>query len=270
MTMNILIGSRAMNYWTGEPSKESADWDVISVDPIDGTEHHQMDFLNNHRFVNYASDHLIAFNGSILHVCNPVGLAIIKRSHLHRDLSFAKHITHYHKKLMPLVGKFSPEDIQVLDERTRLTKDRFPFNHPKLNVTVPEFFDDRVTKIFPHDWLHQVVAFNEVPIYTKMQRNPEMAWCSQDMWDTFTDVEKQQCVAEEAMVIAIERFLVPSDWKKPYRLSYMKSLEKVCTTLCSGWFRDYAIDNYPAIVDLFDSVNFDEIREKILTTVPKM
>jgi hypothetical protein len=45
---------------------------------------------------------------------------------------------------MPLVVKFSPDDMQVLDERTRLTKEQFPFNHPKLNVTVPEFFDDFV------------------------------------------------------------------------------------------------------------------------------
>ena len=114
------------------------------------------------------------------------------------------------------------------------------------------------------------MAFNDVPMYTKMQPNPEMAWCSKDMWETFSESEKQQCVAEEAVVISIERFLVPSDWKKPYRLSYMKSLEKVCTTLCSGWFRDYAIDNYPAIVDLFDAVNFYGVKEKILTTVPEL
>jgi hypothetical protein len=267
MIMNILIGSRAMNYWTGEPSKDSADWDVISVDPIDGTEHHPVDFLNNHRFVDYASEHTVAFNGNILHVCNPVGLAIIKRSHLHRGLSFAKHITHYHRKLMPLVGKFSPEDMPILGERTQLTKEQFPFNHPKLDVTVSEFFDDFVIKKYDHDAIHRVVAFNDAPMYTKMQPNPEMAWCAKDMWDEFSDMEKRQCVAEEALVISIERFLVPSNWKKSYRLSYMKSLEKVCTTLCSGWFRDYAIDNYPAIADLFDSADFGEFKEKILTTV---
>ena len=64
--------------------------------------------------------------------------------------------------------------------------------------------------------------------------------------------DKLKCIAEETYVIAIERFLVPKDWKYPAKLAYMKALKKVCTTLCSGWFREFAICNYPQIVDLFD------------------
>jgi hypothetical protein len=40
----------------------------------------------------------------------------------------------------------------------------------------------------------------------------------------------------------------------------------VCTTLCSGWFRDYAIDNYPQLVSVFNKQKFDKVLEKIILT----
>ena len=46
--MNILIGSRALNYWHPEvPINNSTDWDVISAEPIEGCEWHSLDILNN-------------------------------------------------------------------------------------------------------------------------------------------------------------------------------------------------------------------------------
>ena len=97
---NLLIGSRAIFEWNNTfPLKKNADYDVISIDPIDGTENHKPDFLNNYEFERYASPFFIEYNGHKLYPINEKGLAIIKRSHLWRDLSFNKHITMYHKHL---------------------------------------------------------------------------------------------------------------------------------------------------------------------------
>lgn len=271
--MKLLIGSRAMNHWTGDQSKPDADWDIISLQPIESrndkrVEWHDQWFLNNEEFFQFASDQIIDVCGHIVHICNPRGLAIIKRSHLWRDLKFDKHITHYHKKLMPLVGEFTDSEKELLKQRIEMTKKEFPIGHPKLNQSVESFFDDAVRKVYDHDWLHTVVAFNDVPLYTKMQRDHSKAWCEKDMWDTFTETEKAQCVAEESLVIAIERFMVPKDWQYSGKFAYMKALNKVCTTLCSGWFRDYAIDNYPRIYDMYSEEKMEEFH-KVIATVEK-
>ena len=126
-----------------------------------------------------------------------------------------------------------------------------------------DFFDDAVKKIYDHDYLHTLVAFDSVPIYVKMLRDPSLAWCEKSVWDTFTDSEKTRCVAEETYVIAIERFMVPSNWKTPAKLAYMKALNKVCTTLCSGWFRDWAIDHYPDVLELFSHQKFSGVKQEL-------
>jgi hypothetical protein len=259
---NLLIGSQALSFWKPELNiKDSTDWDVISVKPIEGTEWHDPEFLLNNEIEQYATDRKISFNGEDLYVVNPTGLAIIKRSHLWRDLSFQKHITHYHKYgLYRYRQYFNKADNNLLDLRTKLTHLEFPQGNPKLNQSVEDFFDDAVTKKYNHDYLHELVAFHSRPLYTRLQNDASSAWCEKDLWEYLTIDEKVQCVAEETYVIAIERFLVPNNWDYSYKRAYLKSLDKVCTTLCSGWFRDFAIDNYPSIFALFDSDRIDAVK----------
>ena len=75
--------------------------------------------------------------------------------------------------------------------------------------------------------------------------------------------QKVQCVAEETYVIGLERFLIPVDFDFNSRIAYNKALEKVCTTLCSGWFRDFAIENYPEILGLFSKDKFKQVQDTL-------
>ena len=250
--MNLLIGSRALNYWFDSVKiSDSTDWDVISPEPIEGCEWHDPNLLNNKDIANYASSKLIELpNGSEARVVIPLGLTLIKRSHLWRNLSFQKHITHYHKQLAPYC-KWDYLDMEFLEKRIALTKEQFPQGNPNLMQSKEDFFDDAVPKVYDHDYLHELVAYYDKPLYTRLLRNTSLAWCERDKWNTLTNSDKALCVAEEVQVIAIERFLISKNWDYPCKLAYMKALEKVCTTLCSGWFRDFAIDNYPEILNLF-------------------
>lgn len=261
---NLLIGSRAIKEWDSSfKLKKTADYDVISINPIEGTEHHKPEFLNNFEFERYAASFFIEFNGHQLYPVNERGLSIIKRSHLWRDLSFNKHITMYHKYLAPEFKIMNGLDKIIYQNRLELTKKEFPQGHPSLKKTVKDFFDDAVIKKYDHDMLHELVAFYDRPLYTKMQRNPEFAWCEKDMWDALSYEEKNKCVAEETLVIAIERFMVPTNWEYYPKLAYFRALEKVCTTLTSGWFRDHAIDNYPEIINLYDESRILNVKRKL-------
>jgi hypothetical protein len=266
--MNILIGSRAMNYWNPSvPIRDDSDWDVISCSPIEGVEFHDRFLLNNDDLFRYCTDDKLQFNGKTFHVLSMKGLSLVKRSHLHRDLSFDKHITHYWKYLQYQSKFWNESDLAFLAQRTQMTLETFPQVKPNLNQLVDSFFNDAVYKRYNHDYLHELFAYEGRPMYTKLQRNPELAKCEQDLWDNLTHKQKVQCVAEEAQVIATERFLVPKDWNYPTKAAYMKALQKVCTTLTSGWFRDFALDNYPSAVELFSKNKFNEVKNKLLSEV---
>lgn len=266
---NLLIGSRALEHWGPDfKCKPDADWDIISLHKIEDAnkriEHHAFNALGSSDMQRYASEDFIEVAGQKVHIVDPKGLAIIKRSHLWRDRSFDKHITHYHRYLKFWRNAFEEIDEVILEHRTKLTMAAYPQGNPNLMQSVAGFFDDAVTKKYDHDYLHELVAYYDEPLYKKMQKDSSLAWCDKDLWYTFTHEQKLKCIAEEACVIAIERFLVPSDWTTPAKLANLKAVNKICTTLCSGWFRDYAIDNYPEVLGLFDISKINNVKQILL------
>lgn len=270
----MLIGSRALAYWDSTfKVKENSDWDIINpqqedYENIDGRiDHHDYNFLNNSEVFKLFES---GYSLKGVPVCSPIGLWAIKRSHLHRDQNFDKHIIQYHKHIIPLVYNKKhllllwnewQEVMSFLNKRIELTKKELPQGNPNLKQTNKDFFDDAVDKKFDHDWLHELYAYEKNPMYTKLKYsgNESSAWCEKDLWEGLTKLQKLQCVAEECYVIATERFIVPNDYKYGYRVAYHKALGKVCTTLTSGWFRDFAIDNYPRISALCDKKRFDHV-----------
>ena len=107
------------------------------------------------------------------------------------------------------------------------------------------------------------MAFHERPLYEKLKYKEKfhLAWCEQELFEQLSQQEKLECVVEEVMVIALERFLIPGIETTP-GIAFQKSLKKVCTTLCSGWFRDFAIDNWEQLRLMCDRAKLNELRSK--------
>lgn len=267
----LLIGSRALALNKPEYSKlihDKTDWDIVSEDKFHvWAETHSPHELNTYRLERYATLPPIKHNDVWLYPINLKGLAIVKRSHLWRDLRFKKHITMYHKHIMDGSFTFDDIDLEILNERTKLTMEAYPQSNPSLKKTKDQFFDDFVVKKFDHDYLHEVVAVSSdsIPMYKKMQNlSVDSVWCLKEKWDEFTHQEKLRCIYEETSVIALERFLIPKDFVFGKKIAYILSLDKVCTTLTSGWFRDYAIDHYDEIVKMFDYVAFNRYENHLM------
>lgn len=266
--MNLLIGSRALAYNKPEYGKyitDKTDWDVITFEDLEWAEVHSPNHLYNTQFAIYAHKTPIVHNGVELFPLTLKGLAIIKRSHLWRTIGFNKHITMYHKHIMDGSFEFDDFDRKVLEIRTKMTMESYPQMSPSLKKTKDKFFDDFVIKKFDHDYLHEVVAFERNnPMYKKMQNQSiDSVWCIKEKWDSFTHYEKLKCISEEATVIAFERFLIPKEYDFGMNVSYMMSLDKVCTTLTSGWFRDYAIDHYAELSTMYSKERFNVIKEHL-------
>jgi hypothetical protein len=264
----LLIGSRALA--AQDPTfklKPDADWDIVHNSPKDSftvlthtkSEFHWLE-PDQYIYDNFRSGVSVNIQGLSVECVSLRGLAAIKRSHLWRDHFFEKHITQYHQHLKK---HRDPRDDQFIKDRAKATKEMIRYAQPSLLKSNEEFFDDAVDKKFDHDWLHELAAFGDHPIYLDMKRDTSLAWCEKDLWDQFPQEKKLQCVAEETTVIAIERFLVPNNWKYSLFGAYYKALTKVCTTLSSGWFRDFAIDNHPEVMALFNKQKMIELERKL-------
>ena len=165
---NYLIGSRALAIVEQSfMSRSDADWDVISDAPIEGCEWHDVNLLNNSVVSKYSTDIVVTLpNGDTSFVVGRVGLSLLKRSHLHRNIGFDKHIAMYHKHLKQHEVLWYQRERDFLSDRIRLTDIAFPQQGPNLNQSRDDFFDDAVTKKYDHDYLHELVAFNQHPMYS--------------------------------------------------------------------------------------------------------
>jgi len=257
----MLVGSRAIAYWNPDfKIRLNSDWDIIGTPESEGFFRSRFSIPDNERIEWHSLNHLnnrdmILIFETRSHVCSPYGLAIIYRSHLHRDWNWDAHITKYHKFILPLLKSDLHLTDPILLERIRLTKEAYPQGNPNLNQSNEMFFDDPVEKVYDHDFLHELYAYEDRPMFEKLKHKGEegQAWCAKDLWQQLSQLQKLQCVAEESYVIATERFMVPNGWNYPTKKAFYFALKKVCTTLTSGWFRDFAIDNFPQVFELFDA-----------------
>jgi hypothetical protein len=120
-----------------------------------------------------------------------------------------------------------------------------------LNKSTKNFFDQSngyVKSYFIHDDIHRVMSHYDRPIYERMQKDKSLAKCERDMWNDFTFEEKCKCVLEEAYVIALERKVLPMLFGGSRYTNAQEafdwSLMRICTNLCSGWFRLFATDYF--------------------------
>lgn len=263
----LLTGSRALDFYLNRNS-ENSDWDFIASEAelnkielsfcghdaikVDNVEFLNRECLNNSKFLGgvetlyHTKEDKWWFNYTI---CTLEELYIQKRSHAHRPLKFLKHIHELEliKKECKDIGSW-PVNLSLLQERTKLTKEKYGDRVPSLNKTNEEFFDDAVTKHYIHDDLHKVVAYYDKPIYETLKVDGSLAKCERTLWNMLHHEDRIKCVREEAYVIALERFIIPylvkGEKPMPQYLAFYKALDKIATTLTSNWFRDFAIDNY--------------------------
>lgn len=171
----------------------------------------------------------------------------------HRFLRNSPHFEKTWKDIQDLrkLGAKIPDCLSIW--LCRREKETYYYNHPSLNKSKEEFFDTKgVTYIHDHDSIHEAVAIEDKPAYQSFLIG-EVKTC-QKLFEQQSFDTKLNAVLEEAMVLAIERSLIHVD--KPYGMEHdiwRYSLMKVCTSITSGWFREFAWENYGLCCKLYYS-----------------
>lgn len=176
-------------------------------------------------------------------------LFMLKASHRYKkdDVHFEKTLHDYHRMKYELGCEISDSEWFALREAETYLKKR-----PRLNTSMAEFFTDAaVVYEYDHDTLHVAVAHMGKPAYEFYKADNSEVMCSRAKWDACSERPRLYGVLEECYVLALERSQIPHGHRISPRESFMIALEKVCTSITSGWFREYAYENYFNILDMY-------------------
>ena len=181
----------------------------------------------------------------------------------HLDVCYMLKMTHRFRKNSPHFLK-TMGDIHVMrkagatirpehqDFYERRLKATLSYGHPKLNQTKKAFFTDSVKYVYDHDSIHTAVARLDKPAYNYYKPDENEVYCSQELFDKSDIAIRLLGVYEESCVLALERSQIPHPETDPKR-SFDIALEKVCTSITSGWFREFAWENYHNVQKIYEA-----------------
>jgi hypothetical protein len=187
-------------------------------------------------------------------------LLAIKKTHITFPVKWQKHIRDYHTlKQYDDAGAAVMQDNVMLEDAYSIiladTCKRFSkYRSASLDMTNEEFFAKSAAYVgrkYEHDDLHRLIMFYDVPMYTKLKTDQSKAMCLRSKWDELSLADQVKAVKEEAYVIALERKIIPAYEEGEditYELgeeAFSWAIERICTTLTSGWFREFAIEHWP-------------------------
>jgi hypothetical protein len=214
------------------------------------------------KFVESQSDNIVMANGTIVPSLDV--LYLLKMSHRYK-----KDSPHFKKTLEDIMfmrklgAKIRPEHEEFFKQRERET---YTNSLPRLNVSRADFFNSNVTgvvQVYVHDQVHEAVKHLERPAYEYFKPDTAEVMCSKEMFEKCPDEVKLYSVVEEAMVLAIERSLSVFPGKKTPREAFEMALMKCCTSIASGWWREFAWENYYNVMNLFHEDFYDKFMEKV-------
>ncbi len=239
-------GSKSKSLYQA-PDGTMVEFDIIQL----GTSNHYYDmYMAQSRTLD-----TVPFFGVELPMAPLEVLYSIKRAHRHSPRNFHKHVQDYN--LLRSILRVDTLD-KFTSMRYRETVAREKLKTPSLAKKSDEFFDDSVSnKTFIHDQIHEVMAFGPRPMFEQILIDPgNSVACSREKFENLGYVNQIRCVQEEAYVIALERAVIPmlfvgGPLARPFD-AYRWAIMRICTTLTSGWFREFAVENYDDLIYFYD------------------
>ena len=114
-----------------------------------------------------------------------------------------------------------------------------------LNKTKEDFFTDNVTYVYDHDYLHELVAYPNRPVYESVLKDNHEVLIDREKFDKLPFESRVRMFREEVTVIAAERWLINPQWngKLSWYRAYMLALQKTVTALTKGWATEFILFN---------------------------
>lgn len=201
----------------------------------------------------YAQEWFI--NNEPVYFARPEVVLALKLSHRYK-----KNSPHFLKTLRDIqalraAGFSVPKELKAWFKKRE--KETYNYKHPKLmGVKKGEFFsDDGISYVYDHDSIHEAVKTMDKPAYSRFQPDGEEIGTSKAMFFKCPLAVQLLAVLEEAYVLSLERAIIPFDMfgdAEKCRGAFDMALSKVCTSITSGWFREFSWENFDKVNQLYD------------------
>lgn len=188
-------------------------------------------------------------------------LYLLKMSHRYKKNSphFFKTMNDIH--YMRSLGAKIPTELENVFKLRE--KETYDYSHPNLDVKSKDFFKgDEVPYVYDHDTIHEAVAVLGVPAYKSYMKDDSEVMTSKEKFFEQENHIRLLGVYEESCVLALERSQIPFNFEVPARQSFVMALSKVCTSITSGWFREYAWENFGVVMKFYDSMGETDYIER--------
>lgn len=154
------------------------------------------------------------------------------------------------------INTLSPWQIKAFKLRAEEIKIRHQFKEMNFDVSNEKFFkksEKFVKRVVPHDSIHYSTCFYKEPLFLSTKSDLSKAAMDENKVNQLTDSVKIQLIQEEAMALALERYIIPAMVEnKPYNanLAYNHIVKKMICHYLPFFLRSFAVDNYLKILSL--------------------
>lgn len=238
MDGKILIGSKAASHWFPDwvDHRPIGDTDYISKKQPKARLSQNGEITEFH--YSKAFDWLLENETGI---ASPNSLYTIKVSHSFWDV-------HWPKTMHDIVF-FQNKGCEIIPEFFDLLyKDWLEIHDSKKRINFEmknsEFFKSTIEREIPHDTLHEIIVYPNQPIYKSLKYDQDAARIEQELFDNLTYEDKCKVCLEETYVIALERFLIPTNFKTNSQVAFYRAAKKVIVDLNKGFVPYFFVTNW--------------------------
>lgn len=238
-----LIGSRAMAYWFPDARKPSGDWDwqTDTYRPRGWLKE-----IYGNRCDVFFDERLGQWDWGP--IATPDELYTLKVSHAFWEINGPRDWDKHASDIVFLSRKGARFLRPVYDTVLPIWRDRYRKNPTSLNQSAGQFFADAVNRKYDHDSVHESIAYGPRPLYESILRDgSEVAVDNAKFWAM--DLPTQlMCVREEIYATALERILIPQDYKANPRAAYHWALRRTATSLFKGEWALFLVLNLDTLM----------------------
>ncbi len=249
----ILIGSHALKHWYPDFPRVPKDIDYICPEPSKekGVEHH---WNNNFKWV------YELYNSLDVKVMVPLDLYTLKCSHAFFDIWWGK-------TLRDIVFMQSKGHTYTTENMFQQFYKEWEIKHGKKRAFLAEknedFFKSSVKRKYVHDSIHEAVAFYDRPMFERVKTDKTKAFVSKQKFLDLSQEDKDKLCLEEIHVIALERFLIPRDFKMNVKSARLEAAKILITSAAKGWWPRYLVENFRRLHELNNDNSFvEKFKEK--------
>lgn len=231
--MKVIIGSWALNY-ADMGNREPKDLDIWYSE----NEEVEPSNIDGHIIPIEILKLIPTIQGTF--VATPNAIYTIKCSHLGWDIKWEKHksdVIYLKAKGCELILEL----YSVLVKHWEI--EHGDKSHLSLNKSKEEFFNDNVKKIYDHDLLHEIVARPNRPVYESVLKENEQVLVDKNKFSKLPKELQIKLFREEIKVIALERYLIPSNFRISKLKAYFLALKKTITNLTKNWATQFIVEN---------------------------